>query len=57
MDNNNTVSFEKYSKKMCIIDRVEVTTNEFEKFIKFIEREKPGLSAKKGVLGKKDSFK
>lgn len=57
MDNNNTVSFEKYSKKMCFIDRVEVTTNEFEKFIKFIEREKPGLSAKKGVLGKKDSFK
>ena len=65
MDNNNIVSFEEYRKKMNlrdrievpIKDRIEVTINEFEKFIEFIEYEKPGLSKKKGVLGKKDSFK
>lgn len=57
VNNNNIVSFEKYREKMCFTDRIEVTINEFEKFIEFIECEKPGLSAKKGVLGKKDSFK
>ena len=38
-------------------DRIEMTINEFEKFIEFIECEKPVLSAKKGVLGKQDAFK
>ncbi len=33
------------------------TINNFERFIEFNESEKPVLSAKQGVLGKKDSFK
>ncbi|MDP3011848.1 MAG: plasmid pRiA4b ORF-3 family protein [Candidatus Hydromicrobium sp.] len=42
---------------MCFIDRIVKATDDFNKFIKFIESEKPHLSAKRGVLGKKDSFK
>ncbi len=58
VDNNNIILFEeKYREKMCLKDKIEVTINEFEKFIEFIKCEKPGLSAKKGVFGKKDSFK
>jgi hypothetical protein len=36
---------------------LQTTIGEFEKFIEFIENEKPVLSARQGVLGKKDSFK
>ncbi len=36
---------------------VEAIITDFEKFIEFNEREKPALSAKQGVFGKKDSFK
>ncbi|MTI83097.1 MAG: plasmid pRiA4b ORF-3 family protein [Firmicutes bacterium] len=57
MGNHNVVSFVEYRKKMWLKDNIEVTINEFEKFTEFIESEKPVLSAKKGVLGKKDSFK
>lgn len=38
-------------------EMIATTIGEFEKFISFIENEKPVLSAKLGVLGKKDSYK
>ncbi|WP_347488570.1 hypothetical protein [Desulfoscipio sp. XC116] len=47
MDNKNIVSFEKHRGKTGFREKVEVTINEFEKFIKFIESEKPGLTANK----------
>jgi hypothetical protein len=36
---------------------IKTTIEEFEKFIRFNEDEKPVLSAKLGVFGKKDSYK
>ena len=36
---------------------INTTINDFGRFIEFIESEKPILSAKQGVFGKKDSFK
>ena len=36
---------------------IDATLNDFERFIEFNESEKPILSVKQGVLGKKDSFK
>ena len=36
---------------------IEKCLNDFDEFIEFNETEKPALSAKVGVLGKKDSFK
>lgn len=41
---------------MCSKDIIEKAINDFNKFIEFIESEKPQLSVKRGVLGKKDSF-
>lgn len=38
-------------------ERIKITINEFEKFTSFIENERPVLSAKLGVLGKKDSYR
>jgi hypothetical protein len=36
---------------------IETTINEFKKFTDFIEKESPKLSAKLGVMGKKDAYK
>lgn len=36
---------------------IAITVGEFEKFINFIESEKPVLSPKQGVLGKKDAYR
>lgn len=36
---------------------INTTINDFNRFIEFNESEKPVLSAKKGVIGKKDSFR
>ena len=36
---------------------IQITIQEFEKFTYFIHNEQPKISAKLGVLGKKDSYK
>lgn len=42
---------------MNLKDMIETTLEEFEKFTGFIKNERPILSSKLGVLGKKDSYK
>src|SRR5665647_852341 len=49
--------FEKNFRRMTMQYNISATINDFERFVEFNESEKPILSARQGVFGKKDSFK